>query len=242
MEKMDIRDILRQGFDSYHLTDKIDPWALQNLDCYCQMLLEKNQVMNLTAIREPEGVARMHFLDCAALLKYCDFERKTLIDVGTGAGFPGMVLKMLIPSLDVTLLDSLNKRLDWLLETCGFLSLQNIRTVHARAEEQALVKGYRDSFDFATARAVADLRLLCELCLPYVKPGGKFLAMKSTSSGQELEEAAHAIKLLGGRVAGVWDYTIPGTEIIHRLIVIQKVAPTLKGYPRRWSKMQKEPI
>lgn len=237
-----ITDILREGLAEYGLTDRIDPFAVQNLDCYCQMLLKKNQVMNLTAIRDSEGVARLHFLDCAALLKYCDFEGKTLIDVGTGAGFPGMVLNMLVPSLDVTLLDSLNKRLDWLLECCGFLTLQNIRTLHARAEEQALVKGYRDSFDFAAARAVADLRVLCELCLPFVKAGGKFLAMKSTGSDQELADAAHAIKLLGGRVAAVEDYAIPGTEVIHRLVVIEKLAPTLKGYPRRWVKMQKEPL
>lgn len=240
-----ITEILRQGFEEYGLTDKIDPWAITSLDEYCQRLLEKNQVMNLTAIRDPEGVARMHFLDCAALLKFCSLEGKTLIDVGTGAGFPGMVLKLLVPSLEVTLLDSLNKRLDWLLETSGALSAglySGVRTVHARAEEQALKKGFRDSFDFATARAVADLRLLCELCLPYVKVGGKFLAMKSTNSGQELEDAAHAIKLLGGRVSEVQDYSLPGTDVTHRLIVIEKLAPTLKGYPRRWAKIQKDPL
>ncbi|MCI8989468.1 MAG: 16S rRNA (guanine(527)-N(7))-methyltransferase RsmG [Lawsonibacter sp.] len=240
-----ITEILRQGFEEYGLTDKIDPWAITSLDEYCQRLLEKNQVMNLTAIRDPEGVARMHFLDCAALLKFCSLEGKTLIDVGTGAGFPGMVLKLLVPSLEVTLLDSLNKRLDWLLETSGALPAglySGVRTVHARAEEQALKKGFRDSFDFATARAVADLRLLCELCLPYVKVGGKFLAMKSTNSGQELEDAAHAIKLLGGRVSEVQDYSLPGTDVTHRLIVIEKLAPTLKGYPRRWAKIQKDPL
>ena len=240
-----ITEILRQGFEEYGLTDKIDHWAITSLDEYCQRLLEKNQVMNLTAIRDPEGVARMHFLDCAALLKFCSLEGKTLIDVGTGAGFPGMVLKLLVPSLEVTLLDSLNKRLDWLLETSGALPAglySGVRTVHARAEEQALKKGFRDSFDFATARAVADLRLLCELCLPYVKVGGKFLAMKSTNSGQELEDAAHAIKLLGGRVSEVQDYSLPGTDVTHRLIVIEKLAPTLKGYPRRWAKIQKDPL
>ena len=242
MEKKNIQKILRQGFEEYGLLDKIDPSALQNLDCFCQLLLEKNQVMNLTAIRDHEGVARLHMLDSAALLQYRDFAEKTLLDVGTGAGFPGMVLKILVPSLDVTLLDSLNKRLDWLLETCGALNLQKIRTLHARAEEQALVKGYRDSFDFAAARAVADLRLLCELCLPFVKVGGSFLAMKSAGSDPELGSAAHAIKLLGGRMAGIHDYTIPGTEVTHRLIAIEKLAPTLKGYPRRWAKMQKEPL
>lgn len=235
-----ITEILRQVFAEYG--QKIDSQAIRNLELYSQRLLEKNKVMNLTAIRDPEGVARLHILDCAALLQFCDFERKSLIDVGTGAGFPGMVLKMLVPSMTVTLLDSLNKRLDWLAEICGELDLQGVRTVHARAEEQALTAGFRDRFDFAAARAVADLRLLCELCLPYVKVGGHFLAMKSANSGQELENAAHAIRLMGGKVVDVKDYSLPGTEITHRLIVIEKLAPTLKGYPRRWAKMQKEPL
>ena len=237
-----ITHILRQGLQEYGLSDRVDPRAVQDLERFGQMLLEKNRVMNLTAIREPEGVARLHMLDCAALLKFCDFEGRSLIDVGTGAGFPGMVLKMLVPSLEVTLLDSLNKRLDWLQEACGALGLQKIRTLHARSEEQALVKGFRDSFDVVTARAVADLRLLCELCLPFARVGGRFLAMKSAGSGQELSDAARAIKLLGGRVAAVEDYPIPGTQIVHRLILIEKLAPTLKGYPRRWAKMQKEPL
>ena len=206
------------------------------------MLLEKNQVMNLTAIREPEQVARLHMLDCAALAGMVDFKGKTLIDVGTGAGFPGLPLKILVPSLELTLLDSLNKRLEWLEEVARALSLEGVRTVHARAEEQALVKGFRDSFDFATARAVADLRALCELCLPFVKPGGTFQAMKSTGSDQELSDAAHAIQLLGGRVREVRDYLIPGTQVTHRVVIIQKVAPTLKGYPRRWAKIQKSPL
>ncbi len=240
-----MEQIISDGLEELGLTGRVPKDAPALLAQYGQMLLEKNQVMNLTAIRDPEGVARLHMLDCAALLKYCDLAGKTLIDVGTGAGFPGMVLKILVPSLEVTLLDSLNKRLDWLLETSGALSAGlygNVRTIHARAEEQALVKGYRDSFDFAAARAVADLRLLCELCLPFVKVGGSFLAMKSAGSDPELGSAAHAIKLLGGRIAGVEDYRIPGTEVVHRLIVIEKVAPTLKGYPRRWARMQKEPL
>ena len=198
--------------------------------------------MNLTAIREEDKVAQLHMLDCAALLNYADFEGKTLIDVGTGAGFPGLPLKILVPSLNVTLLDSLNKRVDWLNEVSGQLELTQVRAIHARAEEQAQIKGFRDSFDFATARAVAELRLLCELCLPYVKVGGYFLSMKSVGSDQELEEAAHCIKFLGGRLVDVHDYTIPGTDISHRLVIIQKVAPTLKGYPRRWAKIQKDPL
>ncbi len=238
-----MEEIISAGLEGLGLTGRVPEDAPAQLAQYGRMLLEKNQVMNLTAIREPEGVARLHMLDCAALLKYCDFQGKTLIDVGTGAGFPGMVLKILVPSLDVTLLDSLSKRLDWLTEVYEELDgVDSIATFHGRAEEFGLNKRFRDSFDFATARAVADLRVLCELCLPFVKAGGKFLAMKSTNSDEELSQAAHAIKLLGGRVSAVEDYTIPGTEVTHRLIVIEKLAPTLKGYPRRWAKIQSAPL
>ena len=237
-----MKDIIVSGLATLGLTDKVPAAAPTQLERYGEMLLEKNQVMNLTAIREPDMVARLHMLDCAALMGCADFAGKTLIDVGTGAGFPGLPLKILNPTLDVTLLDSLNKRVDWLGEVCDTLSLEKIRAIHARAEEQALVKGFRDSFDFATARAVADLRLLCELCLPYVKVGGCFLSMKSVESDKELEEAAHAIKLMGGRVRQVYDYAVPGLDVTHRVVVIEKVAPTLKGYPRRWAKIQKDPL
>ena len=238
-----MKQMISAGLEELGLTGCVPKDAPAQLAQYGRMLLEKNQVMNLTAIREPEGVARLHFLDCATLLKYCDFQGKTLIDVGTGAGFPGMVLKILVPSLKVTLLDSLSKRLEWLTEVYEDLDgVDGITTVHGRAEEFALEKGFRDSFDFAAARAVANLRVLCELCLPFVKVGGHFLAMKSTGSNQELADAAHAVKLLGGKVVQVEDYPIPGTEITHRLIVVEKLAPTLKGYPRRWAKIQKEPL
>ena len=239
-----MEQMISAGLEELGLTGRVPKDAPAQLAQYGQMLLEKNQVMNLTAIRDPEGVARLHMLDCAALLKYCDFQGKTLIDVGTGAGFPGMVLKILVPSLKITLLDSLSKRLDWLTEVYEDLDgVDSITTFHGRAEEFALEKeGFRDSFDLVTARAVADLRVLCELCLPFVKAGGKFLAMKSTNSDEELSQAAHAIKLLGGRVSAVEDYTIPGTEVTHRLIVIEKLAPTLKGYPRRWAKIQSAPL
>ncbi len=232
-----MEQIIAAGLEELGLMGRVPEDAPAQLAQYGRMLLEKNQVMNLTAIRDPEGVARLHMLDCAALLKFCDFQGKTLIDVGTGAGFPGMVLKILAPSLRITFLDSLAKRLDWLTEVYEDLDgVDSITTFHGRAEEFGLNKSFRDSFDFATARAVADL------CLPFVKVGGRFLAMKSVDSGQELENAAHAVKLLGGKVVQVEDYPIPGTEITHRLIAIEKLAPTLKGYPRRWAKIQKEPL
>ena len=237
-----MKDMISAGLDRLALSDHVPDNAAQVLADYGRLLLEKNQVMNLTAIRDEAGVAQLHMLDCAALVGLVDLEGKTLVDVGTGAGFPGLVLKSLVPSLQVTLLDSLGKRVNWLNEVAGQLGLEGVTAIHARAEEQALVKGFRDGFDFASARAVADLRLLCELCLPYVKVGGAFLAMKSTDCDAELAGAAHCIKLLGGRVEGCHDYTIPGTDVTHRLVVIRKVAPTLKGYPRKWAKIQKDPL
>lgn len=217
--------------------------AAARLAEYGRLLLEQNQVMNLTAITEPDQVADLHFLDSAALLTLGeDLRGKRLIDVGTGAGFPGLPLRILEPSLQLTLLDSLGKRVDWLNQVCAQLGLEGIQAIHARAEEQALVKGYRDSFDFVTARAVANLRLLGELCLPYVKVGGQFLAMKTTESASEVEEAAHCIKLLGGRAGEPVDYVIPGAQVTHRVLPIRKLAPTLKGYPRRWARIQKQPL
>lgn len=237
-----MRDMIETGLKELGLEGQVPALSPALLERYGQLLLEKNRVMNLTAIKEPDQVARLHMLDCAALLSYVDLHGKTLIDVGTGAGFPGLPLKILVPDLEVTLLDSLNKRVDWLREVCEVLSLDGIQAIHARAEEQAHEKGFRDAFDFATARAVADLRLLSELCLPYVKVGGHFLAMKSVECDRELEEAAHAVKLMGGRVRRVVDYPVPGTDVVHRLVDIEKVAPTLKGYPRRWAKIQKAPL
>ena len=237
-----MKDIIADGLKTLGLAEKVPANAPELLAQYGRMLIEKNEVMNLTAITDPEQVAKLHMLDCAALLNCADFHGKTLIDVGTGAGFPGLPLKILVPDLEITLLDSLNKRVNWLNEVIDALELTGIKAIHARAEEQALVKGYRDSFDFVTARAVADLRLLSELCLPYAKVGGTFLSMKSVGSDEELANAAHAVKFMGGRVRGSQDYIIPGTDVTHRVLLIDKVAPTLKGYPRRWAKIQKDPL
>ena len=228
--------ILKEGLAQLGL----DTGSIPALTEFSRRLLEKNQVMNLTAITEPADVARLHLLDCACLLTAADFRGKQVVDVGTGAGFPGMPLRLLEPDFDMTLLDSLGKRIDFLQETVDAMGLQRVRCVHARAEEFAAE--HRGQFDFATSRAVANLSVLCELCLPYVKVGGLFLAMKSTDSAQELEDAAHCIKLLGARLEECRDYTIPGTDVIHRLVVLRKVAPTLKGYPRRWAKIQKAPL
>ena len=209
---------------------------------YGALLLEKNRVMNLTAITQPQDVATLHMLDCAALLDCARFEGKTLIDVGTGAGFPGLPLKILTPSLEVTLLDSLNKRVDWLNETIDTLGLKGVRAVHGRAEEAGRDPALREGFDFAAARAVADLRLLCELCLPFLKVGGRFLAMKGTDCGDEVDRALPAIQALGGRLEDQIDRLIPHTDVTHRVVLVEKISPTPEKYPRRWAKMQKAPL
>ncbi len=219
-----------------------DPVAVEKLERYAALLLEQNQVMNLTAITDPQQVASLHLLDSAALLSLVSLKGKTLIDVGTGAGFPGLVLKILEPTLELTLLDGLQKRLDWLGRVCEILDLSPVTRLHGRAEEFSLKAPYREGYDFASARAVASMNVLSEMCLPYVKVGGTFLAMKSVGSDEELSQAAHGISLLGGRVAALREYPVPHTDVIHRVIQIEKTTPTPKGYPRRWAKIQKAPL
>lgn len=210
------------------------------LERFANLMLEKNEVMNLTRITEPAAVAQLHLLDSAMLLKFADFCGKRVVDVGTGAGFPGMPLRILEPDFDLTLLDSLGKRVEWLKETCGTLGLARVSCVHARAEEFAADE--RERFDLATSRAVANLQMLAELCLPLVKVGGQFLAMKSIESDDEISAAKNAIQKLGGRIARVEDYTIPTSDVRHRLVIIEKLAPTPKGYPRAFAKIKKAPL
>lgn len=235
-----MRETISQGLAELGLTPPVG--GAEALAEYGRLLLEQNQVMNLTAITDPCQVARLHFLDSAALLGVADFRCKRVIDVGTGAGFPGLPLRILEPSIRLTLLDSLGKRVTWLEQVCAALGTEDVACLHARAEEQSLLPEFRDSYDFAVSRAVASLSLLCELCLPYVKVGGQFLAMKAVDSGEELSQAMDGIRLLGGQVLPAYDYRIPGTQVVHRVIPIQKCAPTPKGYPRRWAKIQKAPL
>lgn len=240
-----MREILNAGLAELGLTPP--PGAVEALEQYAALLIARNQVMNLTAITQPEAVARLHFLDSAALLARgaegaAWWRGKRIIDVGTGAGFPGLVLKLLEPSLSLTLLDSLGKRVTWLEEVCAALGVDGVRCLHARAEEQALEPGFRDSFDAAVSRAVAPLPLLCELCLPYVRVGGVFLAMKSVDSAGETQAARQAVRRLGGELLEPVDYAIPGTDVVHRLVPVGKTAPTPGGYPRKWAKMKKEPL
>lgn len=218
----------------------LDATKAETLEAFARLVLERNKVMNLTAITDEGDFARLHLLDSAALLKVADFAGKRVVDVGTGAGFPGMPLRILCDSVRMTLLDSTGKRVDFLREVCDTLGLSSVECVHGRAEEFAAER--RESFDLATSRAVAALPILCELCLPLVKVGGQFLAMKSARSDEELEGAMDAIEKLGGRLSDVVDYTIPGSEVTHRVIVIDKADKTPKQYPRAFGQIKKRPL
>lgn len=236
MDETIIREVLQEGLPALGMGEDRIPQLIE----FSRLLLEKNQVMNLTAITEPREVATLHLLDSLALAAHQELAGKKIIDVGTGAGFPGMPLAIALPGVDMTLLDSLNKRIYFLQEVCNALSLQDITCVHARAEEFAAA--HRESYDFAVSRAVAALPVLCELCLPLVKVGGAFLAMKSSHSQEETDQAAKAISLLGGKLERVTDYSIPTTDITHRLLTIRKVSPTPKKYPRRFAQIKKQPL
>ena len=202
-----------------------------------QLLLKQNQVMNLTAITEPTAVARLHFLDSLALLREESLAGKTLIDIGCGAGFPGVPLAIAEPTLRVTLLDSLQKRVNWLKTILPELGV-DATCVAARAEEY--VAEHREAYDVATSRAVARLNILAELCLPYVKVGGKFLALKGAMAQAEADEAKTAIEALGGRLSEIREY--PVGEATHRIVVVEKVRPTPKAYPRKFAKIKQQPL
>ena len=231
-----MRDLLTAGLTALDL----DPAAADKLARYAELLLEQNKVMNLTAITVPHDVATLHLLDCAALAAQLDLSGKRVIDVGTGAGFPGMVLAILTPDARFTLLDSLGKRVDFLKEVQTDLGLKNVTCVHARAEEFAAQ--HREQFDLAASRAVAQLNVLCELTLPLVKVGGRFIAMKSTSSDQEIAEARSAVAQLGGEIAAVRDYTVPQTDVRHRAVIIEKVRATPRQFPRSFARIKKAPL
>ena len=202
-----------------------------------QLLLQQNQVMNLTAITEPTAVARLHFLDSLALLREDALAGKTLIDIGCGAGFPGVPLAIAESTLRVTLLDSLQKRVNWLKTILPELGV-DATCVAARAEEY--VAEHREAYDVATSRAVARLNILSELCLPYVKVGGKFLALKGAMAQAEADEAKTAIEALGGRLSEIREY--PVGEATHRIVVVEKVRPTPKAYPRKFAKIKQQPL
>lgn len=214
---------------------------LAQLKQYYELLIEWNEKMNLTALTAPEDVALKHFADSLLLLRYCDIEKKArVIDVGTGAGFPGMVLKIARPDIQLTLLDSLQKRLGFLDEVCNELGFDDVELIHSRAEDGSRTE-LRDSFDIAVSRAVASLNTLCEYDMPYVKDGGRFIAMKGKEAQEEMAAAENAIHTLGGELLQKHDFIL-GEAGERSIIEIKKIAATPDAYPRRSKHIKNKPL
>ena len=220
---------------------EIDEEAFARLDKFAELLIETNKSFNLTAIKEPDDVTVKHFADCLAIFKYVDIsENAKIIDVGTGAGFPGLVLKLARPDINMTFLDSTKKKLGFIENVLGECGVKG-ETLHMRAEEAAQLSKYREQFDFATARAVAALPVLSEYCLPFVKQGGCFVSMKSVESNEEMEAAKKAISILGGKIESdiVFDLV---EKMPRRIITIKKNSQTPTKYPRPSAQIAKKPL
>ena len=234
------------------ITEILEKWCSENsiditdkqknaFEKYADMLITWNEKMNLTAITEKSEIAVKHFIDSISVIKVCEIkENSRIIDIGTGAGFPGIPLKIMRPDIELCLLDSLNKRLVFLDELCRTLDIK-AGLIHARAEEYSQKPEYREAFDISISRAVANLPSLCEYCIPYVKKGGSFISMKGPDGENELAQAGNAIKLLGGGKARTSKLTLPD-ESTRTIIEIKKLSPTPKKYPRRSVKISKEPL
>ena len=216
---------------------------LEQFETYYEMLVEKNKVMNLTAITEKNEVIDKHFADSLALIKSgVSLTGQKILDIGTGAGFPGIPLKIMYPDMDIVLLDSLGKRVKFLNEVISTLHLDKITAIHGRAEDFAKPGSMRESFDLCVSRAVANLSTLSEYCLPYVKVGGHFISYKSEKINEESIVAQHAIGLLGGKVTGQREFMLPESDIYRNLFIIEKVKETPKKYPRKAGLPAREPL
>ena len=232
-----MEEILHSGFSELGIP--VSAEAIAQLRQYYEILTERNKVMNLTAIEGEADTARQHFLDCGALLRYMDLSGQQVLDVGSGAGFPGLVLKILCPDMELTMLDSQLKRVDFQREVTAALGLQGVTSLHGRAEEMAELRG---QFDVVISRAVAKLAVLNELCMPLARVGGHFIAMKGPDPSLEMQESKRACYVLGGRHVRYERYTIPGTDVSHTLIFVLKEQPSPAQYPRRYSSIKKQPL
>lgn len=231
--KRDLSDL------NLYLTEK----QIEQFLIYYEMLVEKNQAVNLTAITEYEDVMKKHFIDSVSLVKACDIEGNlSVIDIGTGAGFPGLALKIAFPDLEITLLDSLNKRILFLNEVIGKLDLQGVEVVHTRAEDYARQNKYRERFDLCVSRAVSNLSTLSEYCLPFVKVGGMFIAYKSEKVFDELSSASRSISVLGGELERQVEFTLPNSDVYRNLVVVRKKTGTPKQFPRKAGLPSREPL
>jgi len=228
---------------------ELDELKTEKLYRYYELVVEKNKFMNLTAITEEDEFISKHFVDSLSIIKAPNLKDELaqakgikLIDVGTGAGFPGMVLKIVFPSLKITLFDSLKKRLNFLDEVIAELELKDIETLHGRAEDYGNNKLYREKYDICVSRAVANMSALSEYCLPFVKPDGLFVAYKSGGSHSEIRDASKAIKILGGNIEDIQDFMLPDSDIERSIVSVRKIKKTPDQYPRKAGTPSKEPI
>lgn len=236
---------MSQIFESklQELNIQLDDRQMKQFHTYYELLVEWNKVMNLTGITEKEEVNEKHFIDSLSVVKAIDVNSvRSVIDIGTGAGFPGIPLKIAFPHLKIVLLDSLNKRINFLNTVIDTLGLKNIYTIHGRAEDYAKQSEYREQFDVCVSRAVANLSTLSEYCIPYVKTGGMFIPYKSGEIDEELMNAKKAIHILGGKLEDVVKFQLPNSEINRSFVIISKKMNTSKKYPRKAGLPTKEPL
>lgn len=238
---MDFYDIMKTAADEVNIEFNEDMY--NKFIKYMRLVQEWNQKINLTAITEDEEFIKKHFIDCIKAFKSPELKgAKTVIDVGTGAGFPGLPIAILRDNIEVTLLDSLNKRVNFLNLVVKELGLKNVKTIHSRAEDGARNKDLREKFDIATSRAVANMAVLSEFCLPYVKISGYFVALKGPAIEEELENSKKALNVLGGKLLRVDETLIEETDLNHNIVVVEKIKECPKTYPRKAGTVTKKPI
>ena len=234
-------DLLKAALNK--LSIEYDDKAIEKVDTFYEMLIEKNKVMNLTSITDHDDFITKHIID--SLLPACHIsfnDRQAVIDVGTGAGFPGIPLKIFFPDLNITLLDSLNKRLLFLNDVIKELDLNDIKTVHGRAEDIAKNSEYREKYDTGVSRAVAGMSSLSELCIPFIKKDGKFVFYKSKESENEINESVEAVKILGGKIQNIFNVDLYGTDIVRKIVVVKKIKNTPNKYPRKAGTPLRDPL
>ncbi|MCH5209391.1 MAG: 16S rRNA (guanine(527)-N(7))-methyltransferase RsmG [Oscillospiraceae bacterium] len=234
-----MKDLIING--AARLDTALDEKQVNELTEYARLLVEWNEKINLTAITDEEGIATKHFLDSLTAIS-SGYIGKNVIDVGTGAGFPGLVIKIAKPEIKLTLLDSLNKRIKFLDEVCRNLNLDDVELLHMRAEDGGRNSAYRGRFDTVVSRAVANLTVLSEWCIPFLRQGGYFLAMKGPLAEDEIKDAKRAITILGGKIEDIYEADIPFTNLRHKIVVIKKVGQTPLKYPRKPGIATKNPI
>lgn len=237
---MAIIEILKKHASDYDIVVSDD--LAEKLEIYGRLLKEWNDKINLTAIKDDEGIAIKHFLDCLLVSKAADFkDGMKVIDVGTGAGFPGLVIAAAYPNVNVTLLDSTGKKLKAVENMAEEMGLKNVKIVHSRAEDAGKGSEFREKYDFATARAVAELRVLLEYTLPFVKVGGSFLSLKGATAKEEIDSAGNALKALGGKIDSIKDFTLPGGDK-RAIIKVKKISQASPKYPRPSAQIAKKPL